>query len=396
MDSDFINTDFVYRKNTLIDKNLRSHSVKLNFRTRIKPNNLKIMLYGMCQPLAVHLIATILGNKHNIEFEKNNTLVKSNYFGSLSQCQSINIGSSENSTDIYCTLKQLAPFFDPNNIQMSGWDSSPFSFSKLGNKSLEEKLSPFEKQIIPLSFDNFNQIRHQIESFKQDDFLFVINCSGESTVSTLETLRSKIEDSTASKYEMVLLAAMLEKCHVLNFQSPLYEEFKNRDLYFLLSKLNTFVYNFTNDALKTEISNEFYETESNKILFGDSKPNMVPDSEPGIIETVLSGSMNSKIIQKKSVIIENKFDFMVPNIIDILVFCEFLSRVEYYIESKNKVEEFKKFDPLMSCLNYFVENQTILHGYKIKSNSSKCLTDTILTILGLEPSTELMFENICS
>jgi len=390
---DFINSEFFYRKNVLANNTLSVNQAKYIFRTKKTPNNLKVLLYGMSQPLAVHFIATILSNKNNINFEKNGTLLKSNYYGSLSQCKMINIGCTENGTEVYNSLKNIIPMFDPNNITFSGWDNSEFSFSKLENKSLEEKLESLSgEKIVPMKIKSFNEIRAQIEDFKKDDFVFVINCTGESTDSNLETIKEKIAKKEATEYEMVLLASFIENCHVLNFVCPFEKEFRQKGLHYLVSKVNTFVYNFNNDALRTEASSEYYETESNRILY-DSSPKII-ETQPGILQTILSGNMNTNILITKQVVIENKFYFLISNIIDILVFSEFFSRVEYIIETQNKIQEFKKFDPMLCSLNYFIENQTILNGYKMKITSSTSLINTILVIAGLEPITDLYFENI--
>jgi myo-inositol-1-phosphate synthase len=67
--------------------------------------------------------ASILANKHSISWETKEGTQYPNYYGSLTQSSTIDIGSN-NSEKVHVPFSSLVPFADPNELVIGGWDIS--------------------------------------------------------------------------------------------------------------------------------------------------------------------------------------------------------------------------------------------------------------------------------
>lgn len=87
-----------------------------------KPEKLGIMLIGLGGNNGSTLVASVLANKHNIEFQTKEGLKKPNYFGSMTQSSTLKLGIDAEGNDVYAPFNSLLPMVNPNDFVVSGWD----------------------------------------------------------------------------------------------------------------------------------------------------------------------------------------------------------------------------------------------------------------------------------
>ena len=87
-----------------------------------KPKKLGIMLIGLGGNNGSTLVASILANRHDMEFQTKEGLKKPNYFGSMTQCSTLKLGIDAEGNDVYAPFNSLLPMVNPNDFIVSGWD----------------------------------------------------------------------------------------------------------------------------------------------------------------------------------------------------------------------------------------------------------------------------------
>lgn len=122
--SDFIQSKYVYQ-NTKVDRDVSGNitatpidTVYL-FRTQRRVPKLGVMLVGWGGNNGSTITATILANKHNIDWPTKDGLQKPNYFGSITQASTVLLGTGPEG-EVYVPMKSLLPMVDPDDLVLDG------------------------------------------------------------------------------------------------------------------------------------------------------------------------------------------------------------------------------------------------------------------------------------
>lgn len=96
------------------------------FKTNILPQRVGVMLVGLGGSNGSTLVAGLVANKHKLAWREKTGLKTANLLGSVvaNACTAIGaVGMSATDT-VYVPFRSLAPFPDPTEIYLSGWDIS--------------------------------------------------------------------------------------------------------------------------------------------------------------------------------------------------------------------------------------------------------------------------------
>lgn len=127
----------------------------LTLRTDRKVPKMGLMLAGWGGNNGSTVTAAILANKMGLEWETKEGKVKANYFGSLTQSATFNVGIDEEGRDVYCPMSDLVPMVNPNDIILDGWDISNLNLADAMKRgavldvNLQKLLYPHMKNMVP-------------------------------------------------------------------------------------------------------------------------------------------------------------------------------------------------------------------------------------------------------
>lgn len=65
-----------------------------------------------------------MANKLNLSWETKDGIQHANYFGSITQSSTLDIGSGKDGKKVYVPFNSLLPMLCPNDITIGGWDIS--------------------------------------------------------------------------------------------------------------------------------------------------------------------------------------------------------------------------------------------------------------------------------
>lgn len=122
--NDFIQSKYVYQ-NTKVDRDAAGNitatpvDTEYLFRTQRQVPKLGVMLVGWGGNNGSTITATILANKHNIDWPTKDGLQKPNYFGSITQASTVLLGTGPEG-EVYVPMKSLLPMVDPNDLVLDG------------------------------------------------------------------------------------------------------------------------------------------------------------------------------------------------------------------------------------------------------------------------------------
>ena len=101
-----------------------SHSISIP----PKPHRLGVLLVGLGGNNGSTFYAGILANRKDIHFQTKRGLIRSNYFGSFTQCATIRVGVKHTPSgleDVYKSVNDLVSLSNPSHdLVMDGWDIS--------------------------------------------------------------------------------------------------------------------------------------------------------------------------------------------------------------------------------------------------------------------------------
>ncbi|CAI4043533.1 hypothetical protein SKDZ_10G0630 [Saccharomyces kudriavzevii ZP591] len=121
-----------------------------------KPDKLGIMLVGLGGNNGSTLVASVLANKHDIEFHTKEGLKKPNYFGSMTQSSTLKLGVDAAGNDVYAPFNSLLPMVNPNDFVISGWDINDANLSEAMQRAqvleydLQQRLNSRMSAVKPL------------------------------------------------------------------------------------------------------------------------------------------------------------------------------------------------------------------------------------------------------
>lgn len=139
-----------------VEKNESNYLLK----TDKKKPKLGVMLVGWGGNNGSTLTASLIANKQNIEWKTRRGVQKSNWYGSIVMSSTINLGlhekEGEKDSEVFVPMNHLAPFVDPNDIVVGGWDISKLNLAESMERSqvldyeLQRLVAPAMVDMIPL------------------------------------------------------------------------------------------------------------------------------------------------------------------------------------------------------------------------------------------------------
>ena len=134
-------------------KPVESFLLKTDLR---KPKKLGLMMVGWGGNNGSTLTASLLAHRNELSWESRRGIHQPNFFGSVIMASCAHVGATPQGEDVHVPLFQLAPFVDPNDIVVSGWDINNMNLYDAMNRSqvlepgLKEALKPLMKGLVPL------------------------------------------------------------------------------------------------------------------------------------------------------------------------------------------------------------------------------------------------------
>lgn len=238
------------------------------FKTDLKVPKVGVLLVGFGGNNGTTMLGGIHANKLKKEWYSKRGLRKANYYGSITQASTVNVGTDlKTGEEIYVPMNQLLPMVHPEDMEIHGWDISKMSIGHAIERagvfpnSLQEILKPELESIVPWPaiymkhFIASNQedradnvikgtvqeqletIRKNIRDFKKErncDKIIVlwtanteryaeVNAHNSTAAHLLETIKNyeKIEAETGAKPEIApsqiyAVASILEGCSYIN------------------------------------------------------------------------------------------------------------------------------------------------------------------------------------
>ncbi|XP_041466381.1 inositol-3-phosphate synthase 1-A-like [Lytechinus variegatus] len=155
---DHIESEYVYQT-TKVERNSQNIKVKpidvrMKFRTGRKVPHLGVMLVGWGGNNGSTVTAAVIANKMKMSWRTKEGIRHADYFGSLTQASTLNLGSGPDG-DLNIPFKDILPMVDPNDIVFDGWDISRLNLAEAMERaqvldwSLQEQLRPHMATLKP-------------------------------------------------------------------------------------------------------------------------------------------------------------------------------------------------------------------------------------------------------
>nr|AJP61945.1 inositol 1-phosphate synthase [Angomonas desouzai] len=155
-----IETKYVYHSTRVTKTNdaieVEPVDTTLQFRTQRKVPRVGAMLIGWGGNNGSTVTAGILANKRGISWRTKTGVQKANYFGSITQSSTINLGMTRDMTETFVPLNSLVPMVSPNDFVIGGWDCSNMNLGDAMRRSgvldvqLQDALYDDMKKMVPL------------------------------------------------------------------------------------------------------------------------------------------------------------------------------------------------------------------------------------------------------
>jgi len=234
---------------------------KYTLRTERKVPKTGMMLVGLGGNNGSTVTAGIMSNRNNITWTDKDGKHTPDYFGSLTQASTVNMGVDPDTGDeIWVPFKDMVPMVDPNDLVVGGWDISSRNLAECMKRSrvldydLQRQLEPEMSKIVPMpsiyypefiaanqstradnvipgtdKWAHVEQLRRDIRQFKADNgldkvvLLWTANteryCDIISGVNdTADNLLQAIKDShpEVSPSTVFAVSSILEGCTYIN------------------------------------------------------------------------------------------------------------------------------------------------------------------------------------
>lgn len=122
-----------------------------------RPESVGLMLVGWGGNNGSTLTASLLAHQENVTWKSRRGLEKANFYGSLVMASTVALGfDEETGKEVTAPIYQLAPFVDPKNLIVSGWDISSMNLADACDRAqvleptLIERLAPKMSALKPL------------------------------------------------------------------------------------------------------------------------------------------------------------------------------------------------------------------------------------------------------
>jgi myo-inositol-1-phosphate synthase len=229
------------------------------FKTERKVPKLGLMLVGWGGNNGSTITAGILANTQKVHWHTKDGELSPNYYGSLTQASTVQLGHNEEGQPVHVPFHELLPMVNPNDLIVSGWDISSTNIgdamkrAKVLDYDLQQQLYPLLKEMKPLpsiyneSFiaanqsdradnlipgskqDQLNKIREDIRSFKSQHELDKVILLWTATTERFSAVLAEVHDSAdhllkaieenhseISPSTIFAVASVLEGCTFIN------------------------------------------------------------------------------------------------------------------------------------------------------------------------------------
>nr|KAG5686075.1 hypothetical protein BaRGS_030690 [Batillaria attramentaria] len=129
-------------------------TTRYTFRTQRKVPKLGVMLVGWGGNNGTTVTAAVLANKLGLSWNTKDGERKANYYGSITHCATVCLGTNENG-EMYVPLRDLLPMVHANDIVFDGWDISGMNLAdamaraKVLDYGLQQMLRPHMEKLKP-------------------------------------------------------------------------------------------------------------------------------------------------------------------------------------------------------------------------------------------------------
>ncbi|RNC50360.1 myo-inositol-1-phosphate synthase, partial [Trypanosoma cruzi] len=131
-------------------------NVALRFRTLRKRAKCGLMMVGWGGNNGSTVTAGILANKHGLTWRTKKGVLHPNYFGSITQSSTLNLGMTSDMKEVFVPLKDVVPMINPNDLAIGGWDCSGMSLvdamhrAQVLDVALQDALYEYMRDMKPL------------------------------------------------------------------------------------------------------------------------------------------------------------------------------------------------------------------------------------------------------
>ncbi|WFD44517.1 inositol-3-phosphate synthase [Malassezia psittaci] len=163
---EFITAQYEYQ-NTHVERKLAQNNSEelvatpykhqFEFRTKRAVPKTGLMLVGLGGNNGTTITATILANRHQIQWRNKEGLQTPNYYGSLVRASTMRLGTDPaTGKDVWVPFSNVLPMVHPNDLVVGGWDISSMPLDKATERAqvldydLQRQLQPILSEIHPL------------------------------------------------------------------------------------------------------------------------------------------------------------------------------------------------------------------------------------------------------
>jgi len=236
-------------------------NTNFTLRTTRQVPKVGVMLVGLGGNNGSTVVGGIIANKHKLTWRDKNGEYAADYFGSLTQASTLDMGMDpESGQSVHVPFKDVLPMVHPNDLVVGGWDISNKNLAECMERSavfdfdLQQKLKPFMEKIVPkpsIYYPDFiaanqkdratnlipgidkwahvEQLRKDIKTFKREngldkvvvqwtanterfaDIITGINDTADNLIQAIKDSHTEISPST-----VFAVASILEGCTYIN------------------------------------------------------------------------------------------------------------------------------------------------------------------------------------
>jgi myo-inositol-1-phosphate synthase len=156
-------SDYIYRNTEALVNPVNDEVVvtpketRYIFKTDLHVPRLGVMIVGFGGNNGSTLLASCIANREGITWRTKNGVCHPNYFGSITQSSTIQLGTDAHTgEDLFCPLRSVLPMANPNDLIFGGWDINNANMAEAMERAkvlewdLQRQLVPFMKDIKPL------------------------------------------------------------------------------------------------------------------------------------------------------------------------------------------------------------------------------------------------------
>ncbi|RNF03140.1 putative inositol-3-phosphate synthase [Trypanosoma rangeli] len=138
------------------DVTVEPMDVALRFRTLRKQTKCGIMMVGWGGNNGTTVTAGILAHKHGLTWRTKTGELQPNYFGSITQSSTMNLGLTSDMKEVFVPLKDVVPMINPTDLVIGGWDCSGLNLADAMRRAcvldlaLQDALQKYMKEMRPL------------------------------------------------------------------------------------------------------------------------------------------------------------------------------------------------------------------------------------------------------